>query len=104
LGEAGIVAFHLKNPLEGYRRMTFMMLDAGIVAVCPASVWRRLSQAGLLRKWNGKPTKKGTGFEQPPRPHEHWHNDVSSLKVCATFYNLCSILEAYSGMGAVSRG
>ena len=55
-----IVNFHLKNPLEGYRRLTFMMLDAGIVAVSPSSVWRVLSQAGLLRKWNGAPSKKGT--------------------------------------------
>jgi hypothetical protein len=28
-----IIAFHLKNPAEGYRRLTFMMLDADIVAV-----------------------------------------------------------------------
>ncbi len=54
-----------------YRRLTFMMLDADIVAVSPASVWRVLSRAGLLRKWNGKPSKKGTGFEQPPQPHRH---------------------------------
>jgi hypothetical protein len=47
-----IIAFHLKNPLEGYRRLTFMMLDADIVAVSPASVWRVLSRAGLLRNWN----------------------------------------------------
>ena len=33
-----IVGFHLKNPLEGYRRLTFMMLDADIVAVSPSSV------------------------------------------------------------------
>jgi hypothetical protein len=26
-----IIGFHLKNPLEGYRRLTFMMLDADIV-------------------------------------------------------------------------
>ena len=71
-----IIAFHLKNPLEGYRRLTFMMLDADIVAVSPASVWRVLSRAGLLRKWNGKASKKGTGFEQPPQPHQHWHIDV----------------------------
>lgn len=58
-----IIAFHLKNPLEGYRRLTFMMLDADIVAVSPTSVWRVLGQAGLLSKWNGKPSKKGTGFE-----------------------------------------
>src|SRR5215813_4030117 len=86
----------LKNPLEGYRRLTFMMLDADIVAVSPASVWRVLSRAGLLRKWNGKASKKGTGFEQPPQPHQHWHIDVSYLNVCATFYYLCSILDGYS--------
>src|SRR5207244_10949452 len=28
-----IIGFHLKNPLEGYRRLTFMMLGAEIVAV-----------------------------------------------------------------------
>ena len=39
-----------------------MMLDADIVAVSPSSVWRVLSQAGLLSKWNGKPSKKGPGF------------------------------------------
>ena len=27
-----IIAFHLNNPLEGYRRLTFMMLDGDIVA------------------------------------------------------------------------
>jgi putative transposase len=91
-----IIAFHLKNPLEGYRRLTFMMLDADIVAVSPASVWRVLSRAGLMRKWRGKPSKKGTGFEQPPQPHQHWHIDVSYLNVCATFYYLCSILDGYS--------
>jgi hypothetical protein len=26
-----IIGFHLKNPLEGYRRLTFMMLDADVV-------------------------------------------------------------------------
>jgi hypothetical protein len=61
-----IIGFHLINPLEGYLRLTFMMLDATL-AVSPTSVWRVLRQAGLLSKWNGKPSKKGTGFEQPPR-------------------------------------
>src|SRR6266568_2797739 len=65
-----IINFHLKNPLEGYRRLTFMMLDADIVAVSPSSVWRVLGQEGLLKKWNGKASKKGTGFEQPPLAHQ----------------------------------
>ena len=71
LVEAGCggIGFQRDYPSEGYRRLTFMMLDTDIVAVSPASVWRVLSRAGLLRKWNGKPSKKGTGFEQPPQPH-----------------------------------
>jgi putative transposase len=48
-----ILGFHLKNPLEGYRRLTFIMLDHDVVAVSPASVWRVLKQAGLLSRWKG---------------------------------------------------
>jgi len=91
-----IIDFHRKNPLEGYRRLTFMMLDADVVAVSPSSVWRVLSQAGLLGKWNGKPSKKGTGFEQPSEPHQHWHIDVSYINIAGTFYYLCSVLDGYS--------
>jgi hypothetical protein len=76
----------LKNPLEGYRRLAFMMLDADIVAVRPSSVWRVLSQGGLLLKWNGKLSKKGTGFEQPLAAHQHWHIDVSYINISGTFY------------------
>lgn len=91
-----IIEYHLENPLEGYRRLTFMMLDANIVAVSPSSVWRVLGQAGLLSKWNGKPSKKGTGFQQPQNPHEHWHIDVSYINIGGTFYYLCSVLDGYS--------
>jgi hypothetical protein len=91
-----IIDFHLKNPLEGYWRLTFMMLDADVVAVSPASVWRVLKQAGLLSRWKAKPSRNGTGFEQPLQPHQHWHIDVSYINVCATFYYLCSVLDGYS--------
>jgi len=91
-----IVNFHVQNPLEGYRRLTFMMLDRDVVAVSPASVWRVLSRAGLLRKWNGKPSRKGTGFQQPLGAHQHWHTDVSYINICGTFYYLCSVLDGYS--------
>jgi len=73
-----------------------MMLDADIAAVSPSSVWRVLSQAGLLSKWNGKPSKKGTGLAQPLAAHQHWHIDVSYLNVGGTFYYLGSILDDFS--------
>ena len=91
-----IIAFHLANPLEGYRRLAFMMLDQDVVAVSPSSVWRVLGQAGLLRKWAAKPSKKGTGFEQPPEQHKHWHIDVSYINISGTFYYLASVLDGYS--------
>jgi transposase InsO family protein len=88
--------FYIDNPLEGYRRLTFMMLDQDIVAVSPSSVYRVLKKAGLLQRWSPKTSKKGTGFVQPVRPHEHWHIDVSYLNICGTFYYLCSILDGCS--------
>ena len=91
-----IIGFHLQNPLEGYRRLTFMMLDAEVVAVSPAGVWRVLQQAGLRSRWKGKPSRKGTGFEQPLQPHQHWHIDVSYINLSGTFYYLCSVLDGYS--------
>ena len=91
-----ILGFHREHPLEGYRRLAFMMLDADVVAVSPSSVWRVLQQAGLLSRWQGKPSRKGTGFEQPPHPHQHWHIDVSYINVSSTFYYLCSVLDGYT--------
>src|SRR6202158_2121366 len=91
-----IIGFHLKNPLEGHRRLTFMMLDADIVAVSPTSVWRVLGQAGVLSQWDRKPAERGTGFEQPLAVHQHWHIDVSYINISGTFYYLCSILDGCS--------
>jgi transposase InsO family protein len=91
-----IVEYFDKHPLEGYRRLTFMMLDADVVAVSPSSAYRVLSQAGLLDRWKRKPSKKGTGFVQPLKPHEHWHTDVSYLNLGGTFYYLCSFLDGAS--------
>jgi transposase InsO family protein len=92
----GIRGFARQHPLEGYRRLTFMMLDADVVACSPASVYRVLRAAGLLAGHTPTPTKKGTGFVQPLLPHEHWHVDVSYLNIAGTFYFLCSILDGCS--------
>jgi putative transposase len=94
--KAAIIAFHDLYPTEGYRRLTYMMLDADVVAVSPSSVYRVLKAAGKLAPRWGTPSQKGKGFEQPARPHEHWHIDVSHINICGTFYFLCSILDGYS--------
>lgn len=91
-----ILDFHDRHPLEGYRRLTFMMLDDDVVAASPASVYRVLKTAGRLdRKWL-KPSQKGSGFVQPLAPHKHWHVDVSYINIDGTFYFLTSVLDGYS--------
>jgi len=91
-----IVDYHTRYPLEGYRRLAFMMLDADIVAVSPSSVYRVLKAAGRLDRHRWAPSKKGTGFVQPLQAHQHWHIDISFLNVAGTFYFLCTILDGYS--------
>ena len=73
-----------------------MMLDADVVAVSPSSVYRVLKGAGLMQRHNCKPSLKGKGFQQPLRPHEHWHVDVSYINVAGTFFYLCSLLDGCS--------
>ena len=91
-----IIDFYRLNPTEGYRRLAYMMIDRDVVAVSPSTVYRVLSRAGVLRKWNRKASSKGDGFRGAQRPHEHWHVDISYLNIRGTFYYLCSILDGYS--------
>jgi len=91
-----ILKFHERHPLEGYRRLTFMMLDEDVVAVSPSTVYRVLKQAGRLDRRRCLPSKKGRGFVQPQRAHRHWHLDISYLNLAGTFYYLITLLDGYS--------
>ena len=93
---AAICNFARAHVDEGYRRMTFMMLDADVVACSPSSVYRVLKKAGLLAGQTPNITKKGTGFVQPLKPHQEWHVDVSYLNIAGTFYFMCAIIDGYS--------
>lgn len=91
-----ILDFYMAHRNDGYRRLTYMLLDAGIVAVSPSSTYRVLKEAGVLQRWNRKPSLKGTGFHGPAHAHEHWHIDVSHINIRCTFYYLISVLDGYS--------
>lgn len=94
--KAAIIAFHDNNLTEGYRRLAWMMNDQGIVAASPSSVRRVLKEAGRLRSREAFNSRKGKGFEQPLRPHEHWHTDISFIRIGGVFYGLCSFLDGCS--------
>jgi len=91
-----ILAGHAAHPLDGYRALTYRLLDAGDVAVSPTSVYRVLKAAGVLDRWTRTPSKKGTGFEQPAQAHAHWHIDFTYVNIAGTFYYLCAILDGWS--------
>jgi putative transposase len=81
---------------EGYRRLTYMMLDENIVAVSPSSTYRVLKSAGLLRRWNTRKSSKGNGFRQPLQVHEHWHVDISYMNILGTLFFLISVMDGCS--------
>ena len=56
-----IMDYHEQYPLEGYRRLTYMMMDADVVAVSPSSVRIR-----TVISWvSAAPTP---GMDHPPFP------------------------------------
>jgi transposase InsO family protein len=91
-----ILDYERKYPLEGYRRLAFMMLDDDVAAASPASVYRVLKSADRLGRPSPSNERKGKGFHQPSGPHRHWHIDFSHLNICGTFYHICSIIDGYS--------
>jgi len=91
-----ILDFETQRPTDGYRRLTFMMLDEDVVAAAPSTVYRVLKDNGRIGSAPAPSVRKGKGFHQPDHPHKHWHLDISYLNVCGTFYYLISVLDGYS--------
>ena len=73
-----------------------MMNDQGVVGVSPFSVRRVLLEAGRIRTRDLHNSYKGNGFEQPIRPHQEWHIDISFIKIAGVFYPNCGFLEGFS--------
>jgi transposase InsO family protein len=92
-----IIDYAKKNPEEGYRRLTYRMIDDDVVYATPSSVYRVLRAAGLLRKYSvAKNKTKGLGYAQPNGPHREWHIDISYVNILGTFLFLVAIIDGYS--------
>lgn len=82
---------------DGYRRLTYQMMDLDIVAAHPSTVYRILRKKNLLNKWNTKKKNlKGSGFNQPVYRHRDWHVDIKYLNFRGTFLFLITVLDGYS--------
>jgi putative transposase len=95
--QEAIITYAKAHPGEGYRRLTYQMIDADVVAVSPSTVYRVLRKEGLLNRWNQtRKSAKGNGFVQPTEIHQHWHIDIKYVNFKGTFLFLISIIDGFS--------
>jgi transposase InsO family protein len=93
--KAAVIQYALAHPKDGYRRLTWQMVDADVAYLSPSSVYRILTEADLLYRWK-RSQSSGTKPAKPTRPHERWHTDLMYLRIEDTWYFLVTVLDAYS--------
>jgi putative transposase len=93
---SAICEFALGYPKIGYRKLTWMMVDAGVACVGESTVYRVLSDADLLSRWKRSVASSGEYNFRPNAPNQQWHTDVMYVWVAARFYFLLSFVDAYS--------
>lgn len=87
--------YALAHPKDGYRRLTWQMVDEDVACLSASSVYRVLSEADLLYRWK-RSVHSGTMPEKSTRPNERWHTDIMYLRVQDTWYFLVTVLDSYS--------
>jgi len=93
---AAICEFALQYPKIGYRKLTWMMVDAEVACVGESTVYRVLSDADLLSRWKRSTVSSGEYNFRPNGPNQQWHTDVMYVWVAARFYFLLSFVDAFS--------
>ena len=93
--KAAVLAYALAHPKDGYRRLTWQMIDADVAYLSESSVYRILRDAELLARWK-RSTHSGQAPTKPTRPHERWHTDLMYLRIADSWYFLVTVLDAYS--------
>lgn len=90
-----VITYALAHPKDGYRRLAWMMVDADVAYLSPASVYRVLNDADLLYRWK-RSYQRGEPPPRPTGPNQRWHTDIMYLRIADTWYFLVSILDGYS--------
>jgi len=93
---AAICEFALRYPKIGYRKLTWMMVDAQVVCVGESTIYRVLSESNLLSRWKRSERSSGEYHFRPSAPNQQWHTDVMYVWVAARFYFLLSFVDAFS--------
>jgi len=93
---AAVRRFALDNPLLGYKRLAWKLIDAQVVGLKPHQVYEILAAEELLSRReavSGPPLKRP---EPPSRPDEVWHIDLMYVRIGKRWFYLVDILDGYS--------
>ena len=94
---AAIIDYAHRHDTDGYRRLSYQMIDEDVAYASPSSVYRVLQAAGLLQAAPvSDRSLRGCGYEQPTGAHQEWHTDITCVNVLGTYLLLIAILDGYS--------
>jgi len=99
LGEErkAVIAHALANPNLRHRELAWDMVDKDVAFVSPSTVYRVLSEEGLVATWEQKRKKRyREEDEKATRPDERWQSDIRHVKVQGKEYFLVFFLDEYS--------
>ena len=88
------VGYAKSQPREGYRRLTWMMVDGDIAYLTPSTVYRILDRHDLLYRWKSPEPSYGRKVPEATYPNEVWHVDLMYLWVKGRWYFLVSVLDS----------
>lgn len=88
--------FRFENPEEGYRKLTWMMVDQNIAFITEISVYRLLKRLNILSMGISGDKADKEYKDKPFFVHHHWHTDIAYIKIRGVFYYLIMMLDGYS--------
>jgi putative transposase len=92
-----ILRYAREHPAVRHRELAWRMLDDGVCAVSPSTVYRVLGEADLVCRWQPKRRAQGNGVpDVPTRSDQRWQTDIRYTKVAGRNYYLLSFIDVFS--------
>lgn len=91
-----IIDYALKHPELRHRKLSWQMARDEVAFVSESTVYRVLDEAGLISKWPYPVMPKKKFDQEPTKPNELWHIDITYIPIGDIFWYLISILDSYS--------
>ena len=84
-----------RDHYTGYARLCYEMIDKDLVYASPSTVYRVLSDAGLLMPW-ASAKQMGEAPEKPEKANEKWHTDLMQINYQGHIFYYQGVIDAFS--------